>query len=108
LRFDTSFDAVLGGGERSVSSEHLNVSQRPSNCRDCARCVGNARTSAAKRLSYGTVCCAGIRLFALLPLRDLKLARKNSEVSGFDLALWDERKRSLGQLIDPGPEKIRR
>ena len=41
LCFHVRFDVALGGGERSMSSEHLNVSERPSNSRDCARCIGD-------------------------------------------------------------------
>ena len=40
LSFNVRFYVTLGGGERSVSSEHLDVPQRPSDSRDCARCVG--------------------------------------------------------------------
>ena len=45
LCFHVRFDVALGGGERSMSSEHLNVSQRPSDSRDCARCVGDERAT---------------------------------------------------------------
>ena len=45
LCFHIRFDIALGGGERSVSSEHLNVPERPSDSRNRPRGVGDERAT---------------------------------------------------------------
>src|ERR1700722_17615772 len=47
LRFRVGFDVALRGPKVSVSSQHLDVTERPANSRDLPRGIGDESASAA-------------------------------------------------------------